>query len=85
MFTSHICASLFKQFNTTRLTFRLRVKTYPKGKGRPVSSVFTDNEFKLPISERDEDGSFEDKIEWQSTEANLSLLNRALKIQLGVE
>ncbi|MCP4323145.1 MAG: hypothetical protein GY787_15130 [Alteromonadales bacterium] len=61
------------------------MKTYPKGKGRPVSSVFTDNEFKLPISERDEDGSFEDKIEWQSTEANLSLLNRALKIQLGVE
>ncbi|WP_448565334.1 hypothetical protein [Thalassotalea ganghwensis] len=78
------CAPLFKKFNTTALTFRLRLKTYPKGKGVPVSASFTDNEYKLPISERDDDGTFTDAIDWQSAEVNLSLRNRALKQQLGL-
>jgi hypothetical protein len=63
----------------------MRVKSYPKGRGRPVSAAFADNEFRLPVSERDEEGILEDKTEWQSTEVNLVLLNQALKIQLGID
>ncbi len=81
----YVCASLFKKLNTTRLTFRMRVKSYPKGRGRPVSAAFADNEFRLPVSERDEEGILEDNTEWQSTEVNLVLLNQALKIQLGID
>ncbi|REL27771.1 hypothetical protein DXX93_15200 [Thalassotalea euphylliae] len=80
----YVCAPLFKHFNTTRLTFRLRIKTYPHGKGKPVSSAFADNEFVLPISERDEEGKLTEDLGWQTTEVNLSLNDVNLKSALGL-
>ncbi|WP_283708976.1 hypothetical protein [Pseudoalteromonas prydzensis] len=79
------CTAIFKALNTTRITFRLRVKTYPKGKGASVSDAFKDNNFILPVSKRDEDGELEEPDKWLTTEVNLSLLNYALKEELGLE
>ena len=79
------CTAIFKALNTTRITFRLRVKTYPKGKGASVSKAFEENKFILPVSKRDEDGELEEPDKWLTTEVNLSLLNYALKEELGLE
>ena len=79
------CAAIFKALNTTRITFRLRVKTYPEGKGTSVSTAFEDNKFILPVSKRDEYGELEKPNKWLTTEVNLSLWNYALKEELGLE
>ena len=79
------CAAIFKALNTTRITFRLRVKTYPKGKGASVSTAFEDNKFILPVSKRDEYGELEEPNKWLTTEVNLSLWNYALKEEFGLE
>ena len=79
------CAAIFKALNTTRITFRLRVKTYPKGKGASVSTAVEDNKFILPVSKRDEYGELEEPNKWLTTEVNLSLLNYARKEELGLE
>ncbi|WP_220496412.1 hypothetical protein, partial [Pseudoalteromonas sp. SG41-2] len=81
----HNCAAIFKALNTTRVTFRLRVKTYPKGNGASVSDAFEDNKFILPVSKRDEYGELEKPNKWLTTEVNLSLWNYALKEELGLE
>lgn len=79
------CAAIFKALNTTRVTFRLRVKTYPKGKGASASDAFKDNNFILPVSKRDKNGELEEPGKWLTTEVNLSLWNYALKEELGLE
>ncbi|MBB1336030.1 MULTISPECIES: hypothetical protein [Pseudoalteromonas] len=50
-----------------------------------MSTAFEENKFILPVSKRDEDGELEEPDKWLTTEVNLSLLNYALKEELGLE